>query len=56
MTGCAVTGCHHDAVVVVADESGDRAPVCRGHWADVLRASGGRIRAVALAPGQLELW
>ena len=56
MRTCVVPGCRDDAVVVVADGSGDRATVCRRHWNDMLRASDGAIRAVALAPGQLDLW
>ena len=56
MTRCAAPGCRDNAVVVVTDATGDRALVCRWHWTDMLRASGGVIRAVALAPSQLELW
>lgn len=49
-------GCRDQAVVVVADPTGERAEVCRWHWNDMLRASAGAIRAIALAGGQLELW
>lgn len=56
MTGCVVPGCAETAVVVVSDGTGERALVCRGHWADMARASAGAIHAVALAPGQLALW
>jgi len=56
VSACVVPGCRTAAFVVVADGSGERATACRWHWNDMLRASGGAIRAVALAPGQLELW
>jgi len=56
MRACVVPTCREAAVVVVADTSGERAAVCRRHWNDMLRASDGAIRAVALAPGQLDLW
>jgi len=56
VTGCVVAGCRDEAIVVAADPTGDRALVCRWHWQDMLRASGGVIRAVALAPAKLELW
>jgi hypothetical protein len=56
VSGCVAHGCREAAVVVVADASGERATVCRWHWNDMLRASSGAIRAVALAPEQLALW
>jgi hypothetical protein len=48
VSACVVLGCREAIVVVDADASDERTTVCRWHWNDMLRASGGAIRAVAL--------
>ncbi|WP_157574845.1 hypothetical protein [Jiangella muralis] len=41
--------CGAAAFVVIADASGDELEVCRDHWQEALRRSGGLIRATRFA-------